>query len=210
MQNPPKKQTLNRKQLREIVREKRTSLSKSQQTTAAIQLSKRLITQPKVISAQHIAIYLANDGELNTQTFIKWCWANNKQVYLPVIHPFSKGHLLFLHYTPNTPMSVNRFGILEPKLDVNLIKLVQDIDIIFTPLVAFDLSGARLGMGGGFYDRTLQKWYTNYQHNKKALPFPIGLAHDCQQVETIPTECWDIPIPNIITPHKSYTFTLLK
>ena len=196
----------NRNQLRKITREKRLALSNHQQTMAAVQLSERLTTHPKVVAAQHISIYLANDGELNTLPFIEWCWANNKQVYLPVIHPFSKGHLLFLKYTPNTKMCKNRFGISEPKLNVNLIQRIENIDIIFTPLVAFDETGARLGMGGGFYDRTLQSWFEHYQTNKNATPYPIGLAHNCQLVSSIPTEYWDIPIPELITPTENYQF----
>ena len=195
-----------RNQLRKAIREKRLALSPQEQTNAASQLLIRLASHPKIQAAKNIAIYLANDGELNTQLFIKWCWAQNKNVYLPVIHPFSKGHLLFLKYTPKTIMNTNRFGIIEPQLNVGLIQLIHHIDIIFTPLVAFDKSGARLGMGGGFYDRTLQKWFQQYQDNKNAKPYPIGLAHDCQLVESIPTEHWDIPIPELITPSKNFKF----
>lgn len=195
-----------RNQLRKATREKRLALSPQEQTNAASQLLIRLASHPKIQAAKNIAIYLANDGELNTQLFIKWCWAQNKNVYLPVIHPFSKGHLLFLKYTPKTIMNTNRFGIVEPQLNVGLIQLIHHIDIIFTPLVAFDKSGARLGMGGGFYDRTLQKWFQQYQDNKNAKPYPIGLAHDCQLVESIPTEHWDIPIPELITPSKNFKF----
>ena len=63
------------------------------------------------------------------------------------------------------------------------------------PLVAFDEYGQRLGMGGGFYDRTLQNW----QHYKTQ---PVGYAHDCQLVEKLPVEEWDIPLPAVVTPSK--------
>lgn len=63
------------------------------------------------------------------------------------------------------------------------------------PLVAFDEYGQRLGMGGGFYDRTLQNW----QHYKMQ---PVGYAHDCQLVEKLPVEEWDIPLPAVVTPSK--------
>jgi 5-formyltetrahydrofolate cyclo-ligase len=77
----------------------------------------------------------------------------------------------------------------------------HEIDIIFTPLVAFDAEGNRLGMGGGFYDRTLENW------QQTGRPFPVGLAHDCQQVEMIPTEIWDIPLPALITPSRSWQWS---
>lgn len=195
-----------RKELRKTIRNKRLSLAPNIQLTSANQLCSLLSLHPKVISSQHIALYLANDGELNTTPFIKWCWAQNKTVYLPVIHPFSKGHLLFLEYSENTSMVQNRFGIYEPKLNVSLIQPIKNIDIIFTPLVAFDQSGARLGMGGGFYDRTLQRWHEHFKKNQLTRPYPIGLAHNCQQVDYIPVEHWDIPIPEIITPSQHYIF----
>jgi 5-formyltetrahydrofolate cyclo-ligase len=192
--------------LRKTIRDKRLAINSKDQKLAAKQLLKHLTSHPKITTANNVAIYLANDGELDTTPFIEWCWANNKQVYLPVIHPFSKGHLLFLHYTPNATMCKNRFGILEPKLNVNHIMPINEIDILFTPLVAFDKQGARLGMGGGFYDRSLEKWHTLYQKNNKARPYPIGLAHNCQRVDSIPTEHWDIPIPEFITPTNIYRF----
>ena len=68
---------------------------------------------------------------------------------------------------------------------------LNELDIIFTPLVAFDRQGNRLGMGGGFYDRTLQQW------QQKSF-IPVGLAHQCQQVEKLPVETWDIPLERIL------------
>jgi len=58
-------------------------------------------------------------------------------------------------------------------------------------------------MGGGYYDRTLSKWF---ETGKGALP--VGLAHDCQQVERLPTESWDIPLPKIVTPSKTWQWEI--
>jgi 5-formyltetrahydrofolate cyclo-ligase len=194
--------------LRQEIRYQRSLLSADQQAEQSLLLSKRLIKEQVVKGVKHIAIYLANDGELNTQPFIDWCWQNNITVYLPVIHPFSKNNLLFLKYAETSILVKNKYGILEPKLNVQDIITVAQLDIIFTPLVAFDTYGNRLGMGGGFYDRTLSAWYAQYQQNKQAKPLPIGLAHDCQKVNTIPFESWDIPLPKIITPTTSYNFDI--
>ena len=192
--------------MRTSIRQKRQSLSNAAQTTAADDLLVQLKNNERVKHAQHIAIYLANDGELVARPFIEWCWQEDKSVYLPIIHPFSAGHLIFLNYNENTKMRTNQYGINEPKLDVTAIKLVTEIDIIFTPLVAFAQQGDRLGMGGGFYDRTLAHWYEKFQSNKSIKPFPIGLAHNCQKVASIPCESWDIPLPEIITPTQHYIF----
>ncbi|MCO4799653.1 MAG: 5-formyltetrahydrofolate cyclo-ligase [Colwelliaceae bacterium] len=193
-----------RNEIRQAVRSKRKGLDEQVQKEEAQYLAKVLSLHPKVIEAKAIAIYLSNDGELNTNSFIDYCWHNNIKTYLPVIHPFSKGNLLFLNYHTKSIMVKNQYGILEPELNVSDVIPLTQIDIIFTPLVAFDNTGARLGMGGGYYDRTLATWFS--QKNKAKTPYPIGLAHTCQQVEIIPIEHWDIPLPEIITPHKQFKF----
>ncbi|MGR5065813.1 5-formyltetrahydrofolate cyclo-ligase [Photobacterium sp. DNB22_13_2] len=188
-----------RQQLRKRTREHRRQLTSVQQTDAARDLLEHCKQASSLLQAQHIALYLANDGELDTTPVIEWLWQQGKEVYLPVLHPFSKGHLLFLHYTPTTRMNRNCYGIQEPVLDIRLVKPVIELDTICTPLVAFDNTGQRLGMGGGYYDRTLSLW-----HNERRGPRPVGLAHDCQQVDSLPFEAWDVPLPEIITP--SYHF----
>ncbi|HHB0951872.1 TPA: 5-formyltetrahydrofolate cyclo-ligase, partial [Vibrio cholerae] len=90
--------TDSRTHLRQQIRQRRQALSPLEQQTASQQLIHTFSTLPDIASAQRIALYLANDGELNTQPLIEWLWQQGKQVYLPVLHPFAKGHLLFLHY----------------------------------------------------------------------------------------------------------------
>lgn len=188
-----------RDKLRKEIRQRRRSLSAPFQEQASRSLVDQLTPFIEKERPQSIAIYLSNDGELSTQPLINYCWQQNIDVYLPVLHPFSKGHLLFLHYVQMTPMTSNRYGIAEPQLDVKLVCPAKQIDMIFTPLVAFDKCGARLGMGGGFYDRTLTQLV-----NSQAKTQVIGLAHDCQCVDKIPTEAWDMPLDQIFTPTKHY------
>lgn len=188
-----------RSQLRTQLKLRRNALSVFEQDEASKKVAHKLSEHKKIAQANHIAVYLSNDGELATTAFIEWCWQENKAVFLPVVHPFSAGNLLFLQYQKTTKLINNRYGILEPKLDITQVCPLAELDVICTPLVAFDNTGARLGMGGGFYDRSLANW----QQNKL---YPIGLAHDCQQVEQVPIESWDIPLPEIITPSKSFSF----
>ncbi len=67
-----------------------------------------------------------------------------------MLHPFSRGNLLFLHYHPHSELVVNRLKITEPKLDVRDVLPLSELDVLITPLVAFDEQGQRPGMGGGF------------------------------------------------------------
>ena len=180
-----------RNQLRQQIRKTRANLTALQQQQAEDSITQQALALIEERNAQHIALYVSFDGEISTEKLIKTLWAQGKQVYLPVLHPFNPNHLLFLRYLPDTPMLKNKFGIWEPKLNVQSVLPLEELDILFTPLVAFDKQGNRLGMGGGFYDRTLQHW-------QKSSFIPVGLAHQCQQVEQLPTEAWDVPLHQIL------------
>lgn len=183
-------QTL-RNQLRQQIRKTRANLTALQQQQAEDSITQQALALIEERNAQHIALYVSFDGEISTDKLIKTLWAQDKYVYLPVLHPFNPNHLLFLRYLPDTPMLKNKFGIWEPKLNVQSVLPLEELDILFTPLVAFDKQGNRLGMGGGFYDRTLQNW-------RNSSFIPVGLAHQCQQVEQLPTEAWDVPLHQIL------------
>jgi 5-formyltetrahydrofolate cyclo-ligase len=191
-----------RQQIRQQIRARRQQISPSLQRVAAETLLGQVLTFAPFEQAQRVGVYLANDGEIDLEPIIHWLWQQQREVYLPVLHPFSKGHLLFLRYQPDTLLIRNRFGIAEPQLDVTQILPVNQLDLLFCPLVAFDADGNRLGMGGGFYDRTLSRW-----QGVDTKPFPVGLAHQCQQVASIPCEDWDIPLPAIITPDRCWQWS---
>jgi len=192
-----------RAQIRTDIREIRNNLSNNQQIIAAQSLKMNFIQylkSEKTTNPKHIAIYLSNDGELDTSLLIKELWSLNHTVYLPIIHPFNGANLLFQRYEKNSPMRANHYGILEPKLNCSQICPLPALDYLLMPLVAFDKQGNRLGMGGGFYDRTLARLHEqNWQK-----PQLIGLAHECQKVENLPIESWDVPLKTIITPDKTY------
>ncbi|ABR74031.1 5-formyltetrahydrofolate cyclo-ligase [Actinobacillus succinogenes] len=180
-----------RAQLRRQIRKTRQNLTALEQIRAAQTVTQKALNLIAQRHAEHIGLYLSFDGEISTRPLIDALWAQRKNVYLPVLHPFCKGYMLFLHYTPETELMPNGLGIPEPRLNVKNILPINRLDIIFTPLVAFDKQGNRLGMGGGFYDRTLQDW-----HEKNFIA--VGLAHQCQQVDELPVENWDIPLFDIL------------
>ncbi len=184
-----------RQQIRQHIRQTRRALSPEQQHIAAREAAARLLTWPQMEHAHHIALFLSFDGELDTRPLIQTLWDRGRAVYLPVLHPFSDGNLIMVRYLPENELVINRLNIPEPRLDVRHILPLFKLDVLVTPLVAFDTQGQRLGMGGGFYDRTLQHWQ---QHGF----MPVGYAHDCQQVDALPTEQWDIPLPAVATPSR--------
>lgn len=182
-----------RQAIRKQIRQRRREITSAQQRQFAEQAALRMMAWPPVVMARTVALFFSFDGELDTQPLIEQLWRSGKRVYLPVLHPFSPGNLLFLHYHPHSELVTNRLKIHEPKLDVRDVLPLSQLDVLITPLVAFDEQGQRLGMGGGFYDRTLQNWRAYGVQ-------PVGYAHDCQRVEKLPVEEWDIPLPAVITP----------
>lgn len=194
-----------RQQLRRQLRQARKHLTQAEQLSAASALISHVLDLSTLAHpTKHIALYLTNDGEISPHLLCEKMWALGHQVYLPVIDDQS---LRFAHYTPqhldnDNAWQENRFGIKEP-IDESP-KSGVDMDLVFLPLVGFDDQGGRLGMGGGFYDRT----FANKQNEAK--PVLIGLAHDCQQVASLPMESWDIPLDMIITPSQRITVVTNK
>ncbi|MEG9474807.1 5-formyltetrahydrofolate cyclo-ligase [Mannheimia indoligenes] len=178
-----------REQLRQLMRAKRLSLTSSQQAQAAQSLIPQAISLIESYQASHIAFYLPFNGEISPLLLMNTLLGQGKKIYLPILHPFTSGQLLFVNYNCKTILKFNRLGIQEPVLDVRNIIPLQELEMIFTPLVACDKAGNRLGMGGGFYDRTLAQ---------APHIISVGLAHECQQVEQLPIESWDIPLNHII------------
>ena len=186
---------LDRQDIRTHVRHLRRALTPEQQQLAAVQAAERALNFAPIQQAKKIALFLSFDGELNTRPLIAKLWQHKQQVYLPVLHPFSEGQLLFMRYDELTTLTPNRLRIPEPPLDIRNLATLSELDVLLVPLVAFDKQGQRLGMGGGFYDRTLQNWQ---QHGF----LPVGLGHDCQRVDDLPVAEWDVPLPAMITPSK--------
>lgn len=158
------------------------------------------LTQHRLFhSAKHIACYLPNDAELDPTGVMTKAWAMGKTVYLPVLSIHHHNHLHFLPYAPDDELVPNRFGIPEPvSRGRGMVKLMQ-LDLVLTPLVGFDAQGNRLGMGGGFYDRSFAFLRRRQSWRKPRL---LGLAFDQQEVTQssgLLRQSWDVPLDGIVT-----------
>ncbi|QSP95155.1 5-formyltetrahydrofolate cyclo-ligase [Marinobacter salinisoli] len=191
-----------RAQLRKVLRRQRRALSASAQRDAANNLALNLLTHRDLIRSRHIAIYLPNDGEIDPLTFMHMARRRSVQFYLPVLHPVHEGKLSFTRFDEQTRLFPNRFGIPEPAFRPQVTRPAWTLDAVLFPLVGFDTEGGRLGMGGGFYDRTFA-----FSRLRPAMaPKLIGLAHDFQRVEQLPIEPWDIPLHGVVTDRHRYRF----
>ena len=141
-------------------------------------------------NAKHVAIFIPNDGEIETSDTINFLTQQGYLVYLPIL---AGGKLKFAKM--GKKYRKNKFGIDEPIYSPY--RGAHRMDIILMPLVGFDKHKNRIGMGGGFYDKTLSfhKQLKNFR-----VPKLFGLAFDSQEVDKLITQPWDVPLDGIITP----------
>jgi len=190
------------KALRARIRQQRRTLSDTEREHAAFLLCERIASSRIFQHSKHIAFYLSNDGEIDLSLLIKHAWQQGKQVYLPVLAEPNTQKLWFIPYTPTTKLKNNRFGIAEPvQLPKTRLRKTLSLDLILMPLVAFDQQGNRVGMGGGFYDRSLA-FLKNRQHWLK--PNLLGVAYELQKQEQLEINPWDVPLQAIATEKKLY------
>lgn len=189
-----------RNQWRKRLRQQRNALSPLQQRRASQQLAKRLLANPDLYRARHLAVYCPNDGEISPLPYMQAARRRGIRIYLPVLHPLMPGKLVFSPYTSHTRLRLNRFGIAEPAFSAGLKRPAWAMDAILFPLVGFDEHGGRLGMGGGFYDRT----FAFSRTRPRLTPKLIGLAHDFQRVDGLPIEPWDVPLHSVVTERGCY------
>lgn len=183
--------------LRQRINQKRKILSPSDLKQREQQLFLQLIQIPELIKAQTIAAYCPHGGEISPLKALRHWQKQGKTIALPRMR--DQRQMRFHPFFPNSQLIRNRFGILEPRS--RQFTAPQQLDIVLLPLVGFDCLGNRLGMGGGYYDRALafmqrQPW--------RRKPLLIGLAHDFQELNFIPTEAWDIPLSLIVTNKRCY------
>lgn len=188
-QNPPV--TMQPTDLRRALRARRRELDAGFRAEAAARVASRIASQPAFTSAQRVAVYIAFDGELDPAPLVDIARACGKDVLLPVLQGDQAMH--FGLWPAAAELSSNRFGIPEPHATERF--AARDVDLVLTPLVGFDAQCGRLGMGGGFYDRT----FAFLLDDAEARPRLFGLAYDCQRVEQLPRQPWDVPLAAVVT-----------
>ncbi len=191
-------QTTNKNTLRKSLRATRRGLSTTEQSEAAEGLLKQLLTLESFLHSQKVAMYLANDGEISPAAVMSWIHQQHKQPFLPLVRQNNgRNSLVFAESKADTRYVENRFGISEPIADEVDLLQPEDLDMVLLPLVGFDRFGNRIGMGGGFYDTTFEFLHAIEPANRS--PILVGLAHECQKVDRIDAESWDIPLNIVVT-----------
>lgn len=128
-----------------------------------------------------------------------------KACYLPLVPKRSGRPMRFARLGASKHWYHNRFGIPE-NYDPRPAP-ARHMDVIFLPLVGFDLDGNRLGMGGGFYDATLAFLRSRRAWRK---PLLVGTAFELQKMESIPNEAWDAELDFVVTERRVYRMRATK
>jgi len=186
------------RKIREQLKATRQSLTATEKNVAALLIAKRLLQQNAIYRAENIAVYLPVGGEVDCRFFLKAKKMRKKRIFLPVV---AKSNLLFAPLIPGAEMRRNHFGILEPVYERSELISPAGLDVVIAPLVAFDAKCNRIGMGGGFYDRSFA---FRKRRRRWRRPLLIGLAYDFQRVSEILPQAWDVPLDSVITERHSY------
>lgn len=189
------KEIENRRQLlRDYVIAQRNALTQEELQSAARDMCLLLESTPEFHHSLHVAAYWPMRGEMDVRPVIEQSLRYNKHVYLPVVG--ANNTLQFAPYTKETATQKNRFGIVEPVVDDSELVSPRDLDLVITPLTVFDSHGQRLGMGGGFYDRTFA--FLKDEPDRVA-PCLVGAAHEFQHTSELPLHEWDVPLRLVVT-----------
>lgn len=177
--------------LRHNARARRRALGAGEHARLSAALCHNLLRCAFFVRAKRYAAFVSNDGEPDLAGLRFSALAAGKTAYLPVIH---RSRLWFL--PQEGAMALNRYGIAEPSSRPGSRISLLGLDLVLMPLVAFDEGGARLGMGGGFYDRTFG--YLRHRTHWRR-PRLIGVAFECQRVDQVPAQPWDVRLDGIMT-----------
>ena len=173
--------------LRRDIRARRRAITGTERAHKSAQAAAHLLAAlPE--HARRIAVFLSLREEIDTAPLLHGLWQRGASLYLPYT-PARHSALHFLPYAEHTPLVPDALGIPAPPYRREHLISGIALDLIITPLVACDAHGRRIGMGGGFYDRTFAE----------QRPPLWGLAYACQQVPAITPADWDIPLDALAT-----------
>ncbi|MBI4530626.1 MAG: 5-formyltetrahydrofolate cyclo-ligase [Candidatus Latescibacteria bacterium] len=157
-------------------------------------ISDRLLSLPAYKETTVVHCYVAaKSNEVETRPFIEECLRSGKVLLVPVVD-YRMKRLLSARIDTLDELRVGRFGLYEPALPPARFVDPSSIDLVVVPGVAFDPSGNRIGLGGGYYDHFLR--------DLRAMK--VGLAYQLQIVERIVPTPTDTPVDLIITEEQVY------
>ena len=180
-----------RRSLRQRIRAERRALPAGDRAAADRAIAANILRLDVFRSARRIAVFLAFDGEPTLAGLVEAAARAGKRVYAPVI---TRSGMRFAELDLGARLGTNFFGILEPDPSRRIDP--RRLDLVLTPLVAFDDHGVRIGVGRGYYDRCFRFLRTRRTWRRPKL---LGVAYELQHVPAIAAEPWDVPLWGAVT-----------
>ena len=187
--------------IRTRIKHERQNLTSPFMQRSAIALLGHVSQSQLIENHNNIAFYLPVRGEISCMPIIEYALSQGKKCFVPKIRAGRKRSMWFLPYEGRESVEKGQFGILEPTASASRAIATSELELVFMPLVAFDNTGNRLGMGGGYYDTV----FGSLSPQKR--PQRIGLAYNLQKVPQVPAEKWDLKMDGVITPNHYHRFT---
>ena len=181
--------------MRAAALQQRRALSAQFILIASQSAASQIYTLPDLQNARRIAAYFAFDNEIDPQPIVQTALDTGKEIYMPVLG--AGKNLRFAPFVPGAELTMNHYGIPEPKCQSSALLTVGEMDVMVIPVVCFDENCYRIGMGAGYYDRTLA-------HTPAQIPKKIGLAYEMQRVDSTAPQSWDVPMDMVVTEQRVY------
>jgi 5-formyltetrahydrofolate cyclo-ligase len=180
-----------RTKLRRELRTRRAALGPGDRLAAADAVATHLAAQPTLREPGYVAGYWAVSGELPLHA-VQLRLAPGQVWCLPVVQ--EDGLLRFAPWRPGDPLEPNRYGIPEPTHGTEATLPPEALRLVLMPLLGFDREGGRLGMGGGYYDRSFA-----FRQSRPAPPVLVGVGFACQELPALDPEPWDVALDAVLT-----------
>jgi 5-formyltetrahydrofolate cyclo-ligase len=180
-----------KKELRKKVQEIRDSIDPGQRRLLSARVAYNLWSVPEFFSAGTILFFISFRSEVDTMPMIRRALEEGKTVCVPCTDAGSKAMVASRTSDPEGDLELGNYDILEPRKECLRPVPEQNIDVVLMPGVAFDSMGGRLGYGGGYYDRFLEKCSPECTL--------IAVAFELQIVEHVPCADHDARIHKIVT-----------
>ncbi|HEX6997422.1 MAG TPA: 5-formyltetrahydrofolate cyclo-ligase [Gammaproteobacteria bacterium] len=181
-----------RQRLRRRIRAERRAIPPERRAAADRAIVRHILGLAAYRRARRVAVFLAFDGEPSLELLMDRAMRQGKKLYVPVLHGLNMD---FAPLERGSALARNFFGILEPPARARPID-PRRLDLVLTPLVAFDSKGVRIGVGRGYYDRCFA-FLRDRDHWFR--PKLLGVAYELQHVPSLERQSWDVPLWGVVT-----------
>jgi 5-formyltetrahydrofolate cyclo-ligase len=180
-----------RREARRALRLRRRDATPAERMAAGEAIAASLLAHPRFPASGYVAGYWAVNGEVPLH-LLQMRLGENRVWCLPCVQPDQS--LRFAPWRPGDPLVSNQFGIPEPDLAPHSQLPAAEMALIVLPLLGFTRAGDRLGMGAGFYDRSLA-----FEREAGGAPWLVGAGYAFQELPSLPREPWDVRVDAVAT-----------